>query len=229
MACHSHSQRPPTPLPRQPFAPARAESAAQQSLAWFEIQAVQELQPSGGVRNPGTSPPEGTAATRLANSHSMCLPTNSPPPGSYRVCRFDRSTAGRLLSTVSPACENLYHPLSTPPPDRVSACWAAHSAALRPASPRRSRARPPPNDGAIGAFAEHRREPSARPSARHSCALRAITIQCSNSSEACAGRRAPRHLPSPPYMPRSASAVGLAKRGVIPQNNSTSNCLFITQ
>jgi hypothetical protein len=30
-------------------------------------------------------------------------------------------------------------------------------------------------------------------------------------------------------MPRSVSLVGLARRGVIPQNNSTSECSFMTQ
>src|SRR5271155_3084792 len=175
MACHSHSRRPPIPLLREPSVPEPAESAARQSLAWFEIQSVQEPRPSGGVRNPGTRSPEGTASTRWANSHSMCSPTSSPPPGSYLVCRFGRNTAERLLPNASPAWENLYHPQSTPPPDRVFAWLAAHSAAPRPASPRRSRARPPPNGGAIGAYAEHRLEPGARPSARHSCALRAIT------------------------------------------------------
>jgi len=30
-------------------------------------------------------------------------------------------------------------------------------------------------------------------------------------------------------MPRSVSLVGLARRGVIPQNNSTSECYFMTQ
>ena len=54
---------------------------------------------------------------------------------------------------------------------------------LRPASPRRSRARPPPSDAATDACDEHCREPGAQPSARHSCALRAITIPCSSSSD----------------------------------------------
>jgi hypothetical protein len=30
-------------------------------------------------------------------------------------------------------------------------------------------------------------------------------------------------------MPRSVSLVGLARRGVIPQNNSTTKCSFVTQ
>jgi hypothetical protein len=30
-------------------------------------------------------------------------------------------------------------------------------------------------------------------------------------------------------MPQSASAVGLAQKSEYPQNNSTPNCLFITQ
>jgi len=42
----------------------------------------------------------------------------------------------------------------------------------------------------------------------------------------CAGLRAPRRSPGPLYMPRSVSLVGLAQRGVIPQNNSTLKCSF---
>src|SRR5882762_11816726 len=217
MACCSHSRRPPVPLPPEPFAPPPAGSAVKQSLAWFEIQSVRELRPADGAPNPGTTPPADTVAKQWASSRSTCLPTNSPLPGSYRVCRFDRSTAERLLRNAFPAWENPYHPQSTPPPDRVSAWLAALPAAPAPASPRHSRARPPPSDGVTDACDEHCMEPSARPSARHSCALRATTIPCSSSSRVCAGRRAPRRWPDPRYMPRSASVVGLAKRGVIPR------------
>ena len=56
-------------------------------------------------------------------------------------------------------------------------------------------------------------EPSARPSVRRSCARPATTTPCSSSSTARAGRRAPRRWPGPRCMPRSASFVGLAKRG----------------
>ena len=93
----------------------------------------------------------------------------------------------------------------------------------------RSRARQPPHDAATGACDEHCQAPVVPPSAPRSCVLPATTIPCSSSSKACAGQRAPRRSPGPPYMPRSASLVGLARRGVIPQNNSTPNCLFITQ
>src|SRR3984885_1421368 len=104
-----------------------------------------------------------------------------------------------------------------PPPGRVSACLAALPAAPASASLRRSRAHPPQSDGVTGASDEHCPEPSAPPSARHSCARRAIAIPRSSSLTAYADRHAPRHWPSPQYMPRSASAVGLAKRGVIPR------------
>src|SRR5713101_8380541 len=198
MACRFHSQRRPVPLlPGHSVRPP-AESAAKQSPAWFEIPSLRGLGPAGGARNPGTTPPADTAAKRLANSHSTCSPTNLLPPDSYPACRFDRSTAERLLPNACPAWENPCHPQSTPLPDRVSAWLAALPDAPAPASP------------------------------RHSCALRATTIPCSSSSTVCSGRRAPRRWPDPPYMPRSASVGGLAKRGVIPQNNSTSNCSFLT-
>ena len=89
------------------------------------------------------------------------------------------------------------HPQSTPPLRHVSAWLAAHIAAPRPASPRRSTARPPPSDGATDACDEHCPEPSAPPSARHSYDHQAITIRCSSSSEACADRRASRRYARP--------------------------------
>src|SRR5215469_5209944 len=156
----------------------------------------------------------------------MCSPTNSLPPGSYPICPTHRSTAGQHPPNVSPASEIQYRRRSTRPLYRVSAWWEEHIAEPRPASPRRSMARPPPGDEATGAYDEHCLEPSAQPSARHSCALRATTIPCSSSSGEYADRRAPRRWPSPRYMPRSASVGGLAKRGVIPQKQFYINLFF---
>jgi hypothetical protein len=204
-------------------------SGVKRSPAWFETESLPGPRPVDGVRDPGTIPPADTTAKRSANSHPTCSPTNSRPPDSYPVCLPDRNTAEPLLQNAFPAWENPYHPQSMPPPDRASAGLAEPAAAPLPASPRRSRARPLPSDGGTDACGERYSEPSAPPSVLHSCALRATTTLCSSSSTVCAGRRAPRHWPGPQYMPRSASAVGLAKRGVIPQNNSTSICLFVTQ
>ena len=136
------------------------------------------------------------------------------------------SDSHRMLALLR---ETRCHPQSTPPPDRASASPATPAAAPQPASPRHSRAPQPPNDAATDACGERCRAPGAPPSARRSCALRATTVPCSSSSTACAGLRAPRRSPGPRYMPRSASPVGLARRGVIPQNNSTSKCFFMTQ
>jgi len=77
-----------------------------------------------------------------------------------------------------------------------------------------------------GALAGCSPGPDGPPSAQCSCAPRAAAIPCSSSSKVRAGLRAPRRWPGPRYMPRSVSLVGLARRGVIPQNNSTSKCSF---
>src|SRR5712664_397772 len=217
MACRFHSRRPPVSHPREPSAPPPAGSAAKQSLAWFETQSLPGPQPAGSARNLAPTPPADTAAKRWANSRSTYSPTNSRPPDSYPVCRLDRSTAEPLLQNAFPVSETPCHPRSTPPLDRVSACSATPPVAPAPASLRRSRARLPPSGVAIGACDQRCLGPTAQPSARHSCDLLATTIPCSSSSRVCAGRRAPRRWPDPRYMPRSASVVGLAKRGVIPQ------------
>src|SRR5574340_536556 len=217
MGYRCHSRRLPVPLLQPPSPPASVGSAAKQSQAWFETESLRGPRPPSGARNPGTTPPADRAAKQLANSPSTCSPINSRPPGSYRACRFARSTAEPLLRNVSPVWGNPSHLQSTPPPDRVSAWSAALPAVPGPASPGRSRARPPPSDGATGASDEHCLEPSAPPSARHSCALRATTMPCSSSLGVRADRRAPRRRLGTQYMPRSASVVGLAKRGVIPR------------
>src|SRR5258708_939136 len=194
MACHFHSRRLPVPLLREPFVPPPSESVVKQSRAWFETQSLWELRPAGGVRNPGTIPPADRAGKRWASSKSRYSPTNSPPPGSCPVCRLGRSTAGRHLRNAFPVSENRCHPRSTPPPQSVSPWLAALPAAPAQAFLRHSRARPQPGGVATGACGEHCLAPSAQPSARHSCALRATTMPCSSSSTVRAGRRAPEEL-----------------------------------
>src|ERR1700690_3485199 len=83
-----------------------------------------------------------------------------------------------------------------------------------------------PNGAGSGASVGYSQDPNALPSVRCSCVLRAAAIPCSSSSKVIAGLRAPRPSPGPQYMPRSVSLVGLARRGVIPQNNSTTECSF---
>src|SRR5262249_47236948 len=50
---------------------------------------------------------------------------------------------------------------------------------------------------------------------------------CSQLSAVRDGRHAPRHPPSRPYLPRSASVVGLAKRGVIPRKQFYIKLFFL--
>src|SRR3954467_12125014 len=116
-----------------------------------------------------------------------------------------------------------------PPPGHSSACPAAPDAAPPPALPHRSTARQLPDDATTDASGVHHSAPVVPPLVRRSCAPRATTTPCSNSLMVCAGLHAPRRSPGHPCMPQSASLVGLARISVIPQNNTTLNCLFITQ
>src|SRR3954447_20047879 len=84
----------------------------------------------------------------------------------------------------------------------------------------------PPNDAETVASAPRSQHPDAQPSARCSCVHPAAAVPCSSSAEAHAGPRAPRPSPGPPCTPRSVSPVGLARTALIPQNNSTSDCLI---
>src|SRR5690349_680546 len=163
---------------------------------------------------------------RWANLNSTCSPTNSPLPDSYLIFPIPRSTVAPHPPNACPASKKLCHPQSKPPPGRFSAWLVTLGVAPRPASPRRPTAHPPPNDAAIDACGEHCREPTAQPSVRHSCVLPAATIRCSNSAVECVDRRAPRRPPGPRHMPRSASAVGLARRGVIPRKQFYTKLFF---
>src|SRR3954454_8107296 len=97
------------------------------------------------------------------------------------------------------------------------------------AIPRHSMELWPPNDAETVASAPRSQDPDAQPSARCSCVHPAAAVPCSSSAGACADPHALRLSPGHPYMPQSASPVGLARRGVMPQNNSTSKCTFMTQ
>src|SRR5262252_5636733 len=114
------------------------------------------------------------------------------------------------------------------PPVLASASWPTHAYAPAPALLHHSKAPSPPNDARTGASAECALDVDldGQPLARCSCVRRATAVPCNSSSKVCAGLRAPRRSPGSLYMPRSVFLVGLARRGVFPQNNSTSECFF---
>src|SRR5262249_23141278 len=86
---------------------------------------------------------------------------------------------------------------------------------------------PSPLGGAmIDAWLERYSDLAAPPLAQCSYARRATANPCNNPSAVRVGLRAPRRSPGPQYMPRNASPVGLARRVLRPQNNSTPDCCF---
>src|SRR5215467_15372916 len=86
---------------------------------------------------------------------------------------------------------------------------------------------PSPLGGAmIDAWLERYSDLAAPPLAQCSYARRATANPCNNPSALRVGLRAPRRSPGPQYMTRSASPVGLARRVLRPQNNSTPDCYF---
>src|SRR5215510_13553087 len=86
---------------------------------------------------------------------------------------------------------------------------------------------PSPLGGAmIDAWLERYSDLAAPPLAQCSYARRATANPCNNPSAVRVGLRAPRRSPGPQYMPRSASPVGLARRVLRPQNDSTPDCYF---
>src|SRR5262249_49096500 len=86
---------------------------------------------------------------------------------------------------------------------------------------------PSPLGGAmIDAWLERYSDLAAPPLAQCSYARRATANPCNNPSAVRVGLRAPRRSPGPQDMPRSASPVGLARRVLRPQNNSTPDCCF---
>src|SRR5215831_8760221 len=86
---------------------------------------------------------------------------------------------------------------------------------------------PSPLGGAmIDAWLERYSDLAAPPLAQCSYARRATANPCNNPSAVRVGLRAPQRSPGPQYMPRSASPVGLARRVLRPQNNSTPDCYF---
>src|SRR5579863_4426290 len=112
-----------------------------------------------------------------------------------------------------------------------SAWLATHAGAPAPVGIHHSMAPWPPNDVKIAASAAYvwDRDPGGPPWVRCSYVHPAAAIPCNSFSEVRGDLRVPRRLPSPPCMPRNASLAGLARRGVFPQNNSTSKCSFVTQ
>src|SRR5262249_37907184 len=78
----------------------------------------------------------------------------------------------------------------------------------------------------IDAWLERYSDLAAPPLAQCSYARRATANPCNNPSAVRVGLRAPRRSPGPQHMPRSASPVGLARRVLRPQNNSTPDCCF---
>src|SRR5712671_5114085 len=161
--------------------------------------------------------------------HSTLPLTGSRPLDSCLVCRPVRSTDARLPPNAYPSSESRCHLQSKPPLVRASPSPAIRGYALPPAKWYRSTAPWLPNDATIGASVGRCPDPGAQPSARCSCVHPAAAILCSSSSKALADLRAPRLSPGPLYMPRSASLVGLARKGVIPQNKSIPKCSFMTQ
>src|ERR1700704_6169866 len=158
----------------------------------------------------------------------MSPPTDSPLPDSYLVSLLVRSTDVRPPPNACLSSESRCHLRSRPPLALASASLVQHGCAPHRAVFRRSRAPWPPNGAETDASAGRSQDPGGQPSAPCFCAHRATAIPCSSSSKVCAGLRAPRRSPGPLYMPQSVSLVGLARRGVIPQNNSTSKCSFMT-
>ncbi len=156
----------------------------------------------------------------------------------------DRLTATRQLSCL-PTCPQYCRatpteclpffgkPVSSTIQATTGPCFstrAIHNYALAPAAHHRSRAPWPPNGVRTGASAGRCPGPDAPPSVRHSCVP---PVQQQSFAVVLQRRlpifRAPRLSPGHPYMPRSASPVGLARKGVIPQNKFTSKCSFMTQ
>src|SRR5215471_12609583 len=111
-----------------------------------------------------------------------------------------------------------------PLPAHASASRARLGCAPDATLRRRSRVLWQPNDAATGAWAGRRQDPNALPSVRCSCVRPEGAVLCSSFSKAPAGLGAPRLAPGLPCTPRSTSLVGLARRAVVPRNNSTTEC-----
>src|SRR5882757_4611276 len=223
-------------MPRQPeqrhgpgLPPPPHGSDPARCLAWFETQPLSALPSFPAARNPRPIPLAGTSDRRLADWNSKSPATDSPLSDSYLVSLLVRSTDVRPPPNACLSSENRCHLRSRPPLALACASLVTHGCALPPAVFRRSRVPWPPNGAGTDASAGRSQNPGGPPSAQCSCAPRATAIPCSSSSKVHAGLGAPRRSPGPRYMPRSVFLVGLARRGVIPQNNSTSKCYFMTQ
>src|ERR1700733_719504 len=199
------------------------------SQAWFETRPRLALLFYPAARHPRPIPSADTSDSQSADWNSTLLLTSSRPLDSYPVCRLVRSTDARLPQNAYPSSESRCHPRSRPPLVRASPSPAEPGCGLPPAPRHHSMEPWPPNDVAIGALVGHSQDPGAPPSAQCSCVHPAAATLCSSSSKAHADLRAPQLSPGPLYMLRNASLVGLARKGVIPQNKSISKCSFMTQ
>ena len=184
------------------------------------------LFPTLGIPGPFLRQVQAIADSRLA---STSPPTGSPLPGSYLVSLLVRSIGARPPPNACPSSGSLCHPRSRQPLGHASASPVILVCVRAPVAFHRSKAPWPPNGVGTAASPERSQAPGGPPSARCSYAHRAGVARGSSSSAARAGLRAPRRSPGRPCMPRSVALVGLARRGMIPQNNSTSDCYFMTQ
>ena len=140
------------------------------------------------------------ATDRLTATRQLsCLPT----------CR---NTVLRRPRNGCPSSESRCHPQSSTQSHLAPAWLAKPRPALAAADPHHSRAHPPPNDAGSGACAERCPEPNAPPSAQRSSVHRAITAPHSSSSAEFHDQHVLRLWPGLPFMPQSASLVGLAWR-----------------
>jgi hypothetical protein len=164
----------------------------------------------------------------LANPYSPLTKPAPPSPGAARS-----KTSGQFSSLPGfinfAAIRPSLLPWLLPAAKPMKPLSETHACALHRAVFRRSGAPWQPNGAGTDASAGRFQDPGGPPSAPCSYAHPATAIPCSSSLEVCPGLRASRRSPSPLYMHRSVSLVGLARRGVIPQNNSTSKCSFMAQ
>src|SRR6202162_1314158 len=213
-----HEPPPPPPLPG---------SGPTRCPAWSETPPPPAPPFFSAARHSRPIPLANTNDTQSADSNSMSLPIGSPRLGSCPAYRLDRSIDASPRPNACPSLETRCHPRSRPPLVLVSAWRVTPGCAFHRAVFRRSMAPSPPNGVGTGASLGCSQDTGAPPSAQCSCSHRVTAIPCSSSSKGCAGLGAPRLSPGPQYMPRSVSLVGLARLGVIPQNNCTPKCFVL--
>src|SRR5205085_5916327 len=197
--------------------------AGEQWLASFQTGFPREPRPAFCA--PGRPPTRAanTNARQSADSPDSCSPKGSLLPGNSPACPPAHNIAALLRPNASLSSENRCHPRSTPAL-ALSAAWPlTRNLALRPAPPHHSRARQPLRGATIDASAARCLAPHGPPSAPRFFVLPAAAIPHNTALMALPDRRAPQLAPGHPYMPRSASPVGLAW-SLCPQNNSIRIC-----